>query len=841
MLQTTYLHSNWEFIQRGTENRKLGFSKYEWLPAAVPGHVHLDLVTNGLIPNPFERMNEIGVQWVDEADWSYRVAFSWAPNPELPRRVLNFEGLDTVCRIFLNGNQIAAHDNMFVPLEVDVSELLVEGENLLQVEFDSPLRVGRDRRQSYFESEGLAEDVTRFDERSFIRKAQFMYGWDWGPRLVSCGIWKPVSLLEFSSRIIDVHVQVTAKEDGLYLLDISSETEGEGPVVHCLEGVGCIVGDGRFVLKDPNLWSPAEPNLLALTSGLLAEDSDLRPFEIDLDEAEDEEERDEAGEVQAGILHQDAVDFREQFVGIRTVELLRQPDSFGESFEFLVNGEPLWARGANWIPDHSFPSTVSRGQVRDRLEKAVDMGFNMIRIWGGGLYESDDFYEICDELGILVWQDFPYACAYYPDDAHWQAIAASEATVNIKRLRNHPSLALWCGNNENHEMYFNKWGGADFQPPRYYGDLIYESALPAVVAALNPEIPYIASSPIGTPPAEKVRDEKRRGPNADGYGDQHNWDVWHGRGDWRHYQDSMGRFSSEYGFASACSLSTWAKVAGEDDWHPHSPVVRWHDKTGKGDGTFHKLVELHYPKSETLEDWVYYSQLNQRDALRFGVEHYRRSEFCRGSLLWQLNDCWPTQSWAVLDSDGNYKALAYELRRLYADRTLSLERDNSVVRLHAINDGFYAWEFGVAVEAFDTRTGELLEAWGGEAGVESNARGVVLDLDLTGLNVHETILVASATDAGSTWLFLNEPKLMRFAPAGLLTISTHQEGMLRIHSSGPIFDLMLTSLGDPSPFTDNFLTSTDGWLDVRCSAIPSVIEARSLAGVHRIRVTRSPL
>lgn len=840
-MRTTFLHSGWEFTEKTWEGRKAGSAFTEWLPAQVPGHVHVDLVDNGVIADPHVRMNELGAQWVDLSDWVYRTSFSWEEDETLPRRVLRFEGLDTICTVFLNGEEIAKHDNMFVPLEVDVTERLIEGNNELRIEFASAVRVGNERRAEFFAEQGLGENVERFDDRAFVRKAQYMFGWDWGPRLVSCGVWRPVSLLEFEARILDVHAKITRKDRDLYLVDIASEVEGDAKVIHCLEGVGCRIGDGTIILQEPPLWSPDQPITFTLTTGLLPADADTTPFEVDLDEAENEEEREEASDIQALLLEEDSLDVRNTTIGFVETRLVQMEDEFGESFEFTVNGQRLWARGANWIPDHSFPGIIDQARLRDRLEKAVDMGFNMLRVWGGGLYETDEFYDLCDELGILVWQDFPFACGFYPDDESDREIIRLEAAANIKRLRNHPCLALWCGNNENHEMFFNQWGGPAVQPPRYFGEPLYEETLPQIVAELDPGRSYIPSSPIGSPPAEKVVDEKRRGPNADHYGDQHNWDVWHGRGDWKYYVDSKGRFSSEYGFASSCSTSLWAKTLTEEDWDPHSPAVKWHDKTLKGHETFHGYVKLHYPESFTLEDWVYFSQLNQRDALRVGVEHYRRSEFARGSLIWQLNDCWPVQSWAILDSDGNYKALAYELRRLYADRLLSFERQNEKVRLHACNDGDDAWAFGVAVEAFDTRTGELLEAWGGEGTVDPDSRGEILELDLTGLNVHETILIATASGAAPTWLLLNEPKLMRFSPPSLLTVSTATPGVLAFSCEGPVFDLMLTSEGDPSPFLDNFITTVDGYFEVRCEKVPDVIEARSLAGFHRIRTTRSPL
>jgi len=834
MLQTTYLHAGWEFIERGADQKVVGTVHPEWLPAQVPGHVHLDLIANGVIADPFERMNELGCQWVDRADWVYRTTFEWEADPMLPRRILKFEGLDTICSIYLNDEKVAEHDNMFVGLEIEVTDKLKEGSNTLRIEFESAVRVGEERRAVYFQEEELQDPIPRLYERSFVRKAQYMYGWDWGPRLVSCGIWQPVSLIEFAARVVDVHTKITQKDGDIYLLEVKSEIEGPGIAVHSLEEIGVLVGDGQFVLQQPPLWSPEEPILFTLVTGVVPEEA----IEAISSVTEAMESEEDASLFVASMLHE-SHDAKETSVGFGDIKLLREADEYGESFEFEVNGRKIWARGANWIPDHSFPSVIDKARLRDRLEKAKDMGFNMLRVWGGGLYETDDFYDLCDELGILVWQDFAFGCAFYPDTREWKEVIAKEAEVNVKRLRNHPSLALWCGNNENHEMYYNQWGGAAEMPPRYYGLNLYDEVLPAAVEKFDTGRSYIASSPIGNPPEEKVVDAKRRGPNADGYGDQHNWDVWHGRGDWKYYVDSKGRFSSEYGFASSCATSVWAKCLGETDWDPHSPVVKWHDKTAKGHETFHGYVDLHYPPHLTLEDWVYYSQLNQRDALRVGVEHYRRSPFCRGSLIWQLNDCWPVQSWAILDSDGNYKALGYELRRLYADNLLSLERKNERVMLHAMNDGVEDWHFIYAITAFDIQTGDIVKTWDGESQLASDSREVTAEIDLTGLNVRETILMAEASGATPAWMLLDEPKAMRFGPPTPLLISTSEEGILTIQLDSLVVDLMLTADGDPSPFKDNFITSPAGVIEVRCDKLPEMIEARSLAGEHKIRVTRS--
>lgn len=824
VLLETYLNDGWEFAEKSwtTPGAKFGYWVMEWMKADVPGHVHLDLVHNGVIADPYERLNELGCHWIDEKSWCYRTAFTWSASDDLPRRVLRFEGLDTVCKIFLNDELIGEHDNMFVPLELDVTDKLVEGENRLFIEFASALNVGIERRNAYFAKECITDDVSRFDPRAFVRKSQYMYGWDWGPSLISCGIWKPAKLLEFAARITDVRTRQEWHEDGSVTLHVDVDHESASDQkLHA--NVTFLHGDepsfqgfrGSFHIQNPDLWWPV---------GMAAEVGKVFPLLVTLS--------DEDGYV---------YDSKSSELGLRKIELKREKDSFGESFEFFVNGVPCYARGFNWIPDSSFPASIEREQLEERLNQAVDLGSNMIRIWGGGLYESNDFYSLCSRLGLMVWQDFMFACSYYPDGPEAQEVMKLEAAANIKRLRNYPCLALWCGNNENNTMWDQKWGGAEFSPARYYGENLYLKTIPEVLAELDPNTHYIDSSPTGV---------FEKGANDGRVGDQHYWDVWHGRGDWKHYQDSEARFSSEYGFVASCSLPVWESVLTDFDWHHRSLAVRWHDKTLKGYETYLGYVRLHYPEFESLEDLVYYSQLNQRDALRFGVEHFRRTSYCRGSLIWQLNDCWPVQSWAVIDSWGRYKAAAYEMRRLYANSLVSLARKNEKVSVWVVNDEPNTTErsFGVTVEAHSLATGESLKTWEFEGTVKFNERAVVGEVDLSGLSTPDTILRAWGTAANETWTLLAEPKESRFAEA--LPILGTNRSMLRAHETGyfdirvdsPVVDLMLTVDGDPEPFEDNFLTFVEpGVYTVKVKRPITSFEARSLSGEHATRVSRSPL
>jgi beta-mannosidase len=714
VLRSTLLETGWQFAANSwlIPPGFLGFSKLEWLPAEVPGHVHLDLARNGVIGDPFERMHELGLRWVDEEEWIYKNEFEFSPSASLPNVLLRFSGLDTVCRVELNGELLAEHDNMFVPLEVDVKGRLRSGKNELSIHFFSARKVGAERRARYFAQENVPDSTVRFDERAFVRKAQYMFGWDWGPRLISAGIWDKVEIIEHAGRIGSVHVQQRHRADGQVELTFASELEGSGEVLHFVEGSDAPARDGApLTIDKPELWWPyglGSQRLYTVTSVLVPKGQPSATLEQ---------------------ARRAALDSRETKIGLRTLRLIREKDDFGESFEFEINGQPLWAVGANWIPDSSFPAAVSRAQVRTRVEQARALNMNMLRVWGGGLYESEDFYDVCDELGVLVWQDFPFACSYYPDGPEAQGVIQGEASVAIKRLRNRASLALWCGNNENLTMWQDKWdGGAERNPRRYYGENFYDGVLPRVLRELDAERPYIPSSPCGGDRA-----------NSDDFGDQHYWDVWHGRGDWKFYEDSRARFSSEFGFASAPSPLALRAILPDADnalaLPTRDPSARWHDKTKKGYETFIGFVELHYPKAETLEEWVYFSQLNQRDALRHGIEHYRRSEFCKGSLIWQLNDCWPVQSWAVIDSLGELKAAAHELVRLYSSAMVSLDRKEQRIRVWTVLDNTQkALKAELVVEARSLADGRSLQRWSERVELAPGQRRVALELDVCAID-----------------------------------------------------------------------------------------------------------
>lgn len=831
LLRTTLLTSSWEFTRSDLVSTKM------WLPAKVPGHVHRDLVRQGVIGDPFYRLQEAGCPWVDEADWVYRTRFDWSADDGLPFRVLRFEGLDTVCQVLLNGELLIEADNMFCKHEADVSSKLREGVNELEVRFRSAVKEGRSRMAAYVESERLGESQSGgFFERSFVRKAQYMFGWDWGPRLVSCGIWKPVRLLEYRSRIEDVYVNVQRinLEQWAVRVEVEavgcSEVEGrvraydpEGEVLNYSNQEGC------YLATHPKLWNPNRADSSCGTH------QPLGWVEVELVDA------------QGGIL-----DRREVAFGFREVQLVREPDEMGECFRFVVNGRRVWVRGANWIPNHSFPSRPTASELETQVKAMVDLGFNMVRIWGGGLYESDEFYDACDRYGLMVWQDFAYACAYYPDGPEAQEACRLEAEEQVRRLRSHPSLAIWCGNNENLTMWESRWAG-DRMPPRYYGEHLYRDVLPEVLSRLDPVRPYVESSPVGRD--DDLGAEKSGhgyGCNMGGVGDQHYWDVWHGRGDWRHYADSRARFASEFGFSGSPHLLTWHDCLAPADRTPSSPAVRWHDKTGKSLEDYHDLIRLHYPEATSLDDHVYYSQLNQRDALRYGIEHYRRSEYCEGTLLWQFNDCWPVQSWAVQDSSKRLKLAGVELVRLYRDVLLSVVRDKDVVSLWCVNDGVDPLEdVRFQLEGRFLRTGMASPYHRTEVvrTVQPGQRVMVAQMSIKGLLPTGSAVVGSCPsrqDLDDTWCLLAEPKEVQMNPQLLKVWFNVPDGPV-LEVSGPCVDLIVWDEEDehfghyshgilrrgPALVT-SFQRKT---VRLACCRQPR-LRARSLAGEHQIRMYR---
>jgi beta-mannosidase len=613
----------WTVQQAGDKSR---------FPAAVPGCVHTDLLAAGAIDDPFVGDNELRVQWIGEADWTYSREFGLPADFLAHERVLlRCEMLDTLATVKVNGRLAGRADNMFRTWEFDVKRLLRPGRNEIEVRFDSTIPYMEKRARK-------AGDRIKGDPRHWVRKEPCNYGWDWGPRLVTCGIQRPIELVAFdAARLSDIHVRQDHSRKGRVALEVSvaSEILGKARVSaeisvsrqgECLDEAEIVLGAGKgkagLLVEKPELWWPAG-------------------------------------------------------MGEQPLYLVRKKDRWGETFEFHANGRPFFAKGANWIPADVFASRVTGERYAGLLRDAVRANMNMIRVWGGGVYEDDRFYDLCDEMGICVWQDFMFACESYPTfDRAFMENVRREAEDNVRRLRHHPSVALWCGNNEL-EMFVvpNRMTWAE------YGKL-FDRMLPEVVRKLDPEGSYWPSSPH-SPRGDRQHDSSEK------WGDAHLWAVWHGRRPFEWYRSAPHRFVSEFGFQSFPEPKTVESFAAPRDRNVTSPVMEHHQRSGPGNTVIMQYMLDWFRMPKGFEETLWLSQILQSVGIKYAVEHWRRNmPRTMGALYWQIDDCWPVASWASIDSEGRWKALHYEARRFFAPVLVSGLEDpgKGTVDVHVTSD-----------------------------------------------------------------------------------------------------------------------------------------------------------
>ncbi|WP_327590486.1 glycoside hydrolase family 2 protein [Nonomuraea sp. NBC_00507] len=589
--------------------------------ATVPGCVHTDLLAAGIIDDPYLDDHEHRLAWIGRTEWTYRTTFAWSPD-EHERTDLVCEGLDTVASIKLNGVRVGSTANQHRSYRFPVRHLLRDGDNELTVTFASAYAYAEERRAA------LGTRPGAYDEPyPFIRKMACNFGWDWGPTLVTAGIWRPIGLESWSGARL-AEVRPLAHADGTVHVHVRVERTTEEPLTLSAEIAGVTAEqrvDGRAAVlslqvSDPQPWWPRGYG-----------DQPLYDLAVRLGE-----------------------DVWRGRVGFRSVELER------EAFRLEVNGVPVFVKGVNWIPDDCFSSRVTRERLAERLGQAVDAGVNLLRVWGGGLYESDDFYDLADELGLMVWQDFPFACAAYPEEEPFRSEVAAEARENVSRLAPHPSLVVWCGNNENLEGHAG-WGWQERLEGRSWGAGFYYDLLPGIVAELDPTRPYWPGSPYSGAPGLPPNDPAR--------GTIHIWDVWN-REDYSRYAAYRPRFVAEFGFQGPPAYATLRRASSDEPLTPDSA----HQKAIDGRAKLLRGLGEHLPRPETFDDWHYLTQLNQARAVTFGVERFRSlMPWTMGTIVWQLNDCWPVTSWSAVDGDGRRKPLWYALRRAYAHRLLTVQ------------------------------------------------------------------------------------------------------------------------------------------------------------------------
>ncbi len=721
------------------------------MPATVPGHIHTDLLREGLLVDPCVGDGESAQDWVGRSRWQYSCDVEYRPNGG-EATDLAFDGLDTFATVELNGRLLGRSDDQHLAHRWDVSDLLVPGVNRITVTFDSAFEAAAALEE---EVGPLPRPDPYRDPYPFVRKMACNFGWDWGPRLPSVGIWRPARLhARGSARIAGVrpvtsfvgtaHAPASAVVDLHVDLDLGAAS-GSSAVASGLVVRAVLRDPAGGVVADRELQVPADPPsvdaaVIALTVaspelwwpvGLGGQP--LYSLETSL--------------IEAGRLI--ATDRRR--IGMRHVEVDETPDERGVSWALRVNGRRVRVRGYNWIPDLPFPNDVSAERLTERLDQAVAGGANLLRVWGGGHFAFDDFLDGCDERGLLVWHDFLFACAAYSEDEHTVASVRAEAEQAVTRMSSHPSVVLWCGGNEC-VWGWQDWGWQDTLQGRPWGAKYYTEVLPEVVGRLAPTTPYLPNSPWSGGLDHDPEDQTT--------GPVHIWDVWN-KVDWTHYRDWDPRFVSEMGWCAPPTFATLRRAVPEGELLPGNPRLEHHMRAFNGMENLARGIDAHFDAPVDGDDWIYLTQVNQARAMRAGVEWLRSREGCDGVIIWQLNDCWPALSWAAVDVDGLLKPAWYALRDAFADRLLTLqpatvgdEWGRQGVELVAVNDGPRPWLLDVVVRRMSVDGRELARA---EVALETAPDGtcrVRLEGAVAAVGDPRTeFLVADADGLRSVWFF----------------------------------------------------------------------------------------
>lgn len=635
------LTGNWEFKEYPTSARRMrDLDSADWLKTKVPSSIFTGLINAGKIKQSDIDARAEDFSWVSERPWIYKKTFDASTDLlDCDRIELVFDGLDTIASIWLNDKLIGKTGNMFIPFRFDVKSLLKTKDNTLLVKFEPAVGYAKrlmNRYTTFSESDFI------YPYRVYIRKAQYQFGWDWCPSLPGCGIWRDVRIEGIEkARLTDLHIRTidcndryadvkiainldtAVTEKFLCKLTLSS---GERIIEQRLTFRAGEDSHSTVIrIENPLLWWPCgygRQNLYNLEIGLLYND--------------------------------EVIDRVQRKFGIRTAKLNRSPDEYGEKFQFEINGRPVFAKGANWVPASIFAGSVSSSDYKKLLFAAAEANINMLRVWGGGYYEADKFYELCDQLGIMIWQDFMFACAYYPDRQWFLKEVEKEAAAVVKQLRNHPSLVLWCGNNEIDEMHYN---GKLGKSRKFYGKAIYHRLLPQLIAELDPDTDYIPTTPLG----KKVDFETGKTLTM------HNWGVWSGHKPIRQYlSQDIPRFVTEFGMQSLPCVETIKNLCSSEQLRIGSLAIEKHDYQLDGNSRLYSYMSDLFGTAEDIEQLIYFSQVTQARGIKAYVEHLRAHNFINsGALFWQFNDCCPAISWSAIDAAYQPKALYYYAKRFF--------------------------------------------------------------------------------------------------------------------------------------------------------------------------------
>ncbi|TYB78424.1 beta-mannosidase [Bizionia myxarmorum] len=765
--QTFLIHDYWEFKASDSLN---------WFSAKVPGNVFSDLLDHQQIPNPFIGDNEKDVQWVSKTDWDYQTTFNLTSETLKKNHIeLNFEGLDTYASVYLNDSLILNSNNAFREFTVEVKSLL-KSENILKILFENTTKYEEEAKSNlnYSLPEG---------NRIFTRKGQFQYGWDWGPKLNTSGIWRPIKLIAWNTlKIQDIYIKQLSLEDSLSKLEVNLDIQGNDTLdldyhIFVNNELNSIVSNNsksaiQFNIKNPKRWWPhnlGDPYLYTIK--VL---------------------------VKKGATILDSVSVKK---GLRTIDLITEKDSLGESFYFKVNGKPVYAKGANYIPQNSLQNQVTDSHYNKLLNDVVNANMNMLRVWGGGIYENEIFYDLCDEKGILVWQDFMFACAMYPGDSKFLENIQQEAIDNVKRLRNHASIALWCGNNENSEGW-HRWGWQDGRPESEKTEIwnnylkVFDTMLPETVASLTDTDYWETSPKFG-----------RGNSEFEFQGDAHDWWVWHDGFPFEHFDEQVPRFMSEFGFQGFPSYEVINFINQNDSLDISSEGFKNHQKHVRGFELIDAYMARDFPVPNTPEAYVYMSQLLQAYGITKGIEAQRRAKpYNMGTLFWQLNDCWPSVSWSSIDFFGNRKALHYKAKRSLENVLISSEVKNDSLKIHLINDAFESYSDMLSIKIMDF-SGKLIWEHSETIKVEPNSSTIKFSVDLNRISIDRNkVVIVSKFQNSEALFYLAKPKDLKLPCKGIQqSITKTEDGFIITLASKTLQKDVFLFCNESGHFSDNYM------------------------------------
>lgn len=771
-----------------------------WLDATVPGCNYLDLMANDVIEDPFIGLNEKDVYWVGEADWEYKKCFDVSQDMLKANEInLVADMLDTVCDVFINDKLVLSSNNCFVKQITDVKACLVDGENTIRVLFHSPVNFVKQKHKECntpVNSNGQNGIV-------HIRKPQCHFGWDWGPVLPCSGISGDIYIeaveegkidfLELRQQVNGDEATISAKAE----ITAFEDVEIEYVLTHPNGKQETIIGaNAEFVVANPELWwtydisGKKQQPLYTVTANLISGNK--------------------------------VIDTATKKIGIRTIELNRDLDEYGKNFQFRLNGVPIFAKGANYIPPDSFINRFGEKELNYLLDAFQFSNMNMLRIWGGGFYGSDELYDECDKRGILVWQDFMFACQAYPfflDD--FLANVKVEVAYNVKRIMHHSSLALWCGNNEIEDMH-----GAWLNMPKYinWTEKFFYHILEPVIRENDKDTPFTPGSPIGI--------SHNKGVYADNVGDTHLWGVWHGLKPMKYYRSRPTRFCSEFGFESLPDLNAIRIFAEPQDYDLASPVMKSHQKCLNGNDKMIYYIATRFNLPKKFRDYVYLSQVTQLECISDATEFWRRNKGrCNGSMYWQFNDCWGVCSWSSLDYYGNYKALQYGAKHFNAPLTVSFD-DTNELKLYVMNDLLEPKDVTVELSLFDFVDGVKQTA---SYDFKALAGREIIDVPNWDVNKKHNAFVATLLCDGEVvsrkTLMLDKEKHLALPKAKLNTKLMIKGDTLELHIKTDVFARLVKAeaIGTSTPFSDNFFDLLPNEERVITMTVPAGENAKEIA------------